>query len=84
MPPLVFTLVYPDGFVPALGAAAIFLTILAILFPVLALRKLRGKQHQIEYNVATNNMALFVVGFIGLQVIINQILTLNNAVPIFN
>ncbi|KJF87721.1 amino acid permease [Photobacterium phosphoreum] len=84
LPPLVFTLVYPDGFVPALGAAAIFLTILAILFPVLALRKLRGKQHQIEYNVATNNMALFVVGFIGLQVIINQILTLNNAVPIFN
>ncbi|KJG15147.1 amino acid permease [Photobacterium angustum] len=84
LPPLVFTLVYPNGFVPALGAAAIFLTILAILFPVLALRKLRGKQHQIEYNVATNNIALFVVGLIGLQVIINQILTLNNAVPIFN
>lgn len=32
--------------------------------------------------MATNNMALFVVEFISLQIIINQILTLNNAVPI--
>ncbi|WP_231579422.1 aromatic amino acid transport family protein [Photobacterium iliopiscarium] len=40
LPSLVFTLVYPNGFTLALGAAEIFLTILVILFPVFALRNL--------------------------------------------
>ncbi|MCG3822960.1 aromatic amino acid transporter [Photobacterium damselae] len=83
LPPLVFTIIYPDGFVPALGAAAIFLTILAILFPVFALCKTRKQTHQIKYNVITNKVILFIIGLVGIQVIINQILTLNNAVPIF-
>ena len=83
LPPLIFTIVYPDGFVSALGAAAIFLVVLAILFPVCSLMKIRANQHQKEYNVVTNKIILVAVGLIGFQVIIDQILTLGKAIPIF-
>lgn len=83
LPPLVFTIIYPDGFVKALGAAAIFLTILAVLFPVIALNKIRGSNYQRQYNVITNKLALFLVACVGVEVIASQILTLNNALPVF-
>lgn len=83
LPPLVFTIIYPDGFVKALGAAAIFLTILAVLFPVIALNKIRGSNYQRQYNVITNKLALFLVACVGIEVIASQILTLNNALPVF-
>ncbi|WEM44696.1 aromatic amino acid transport family protein (plasmid) [Photobacterium sp. DA100] len=83
LPPLAFTIIYPDGFVKALGAAAIFLTILAVLFPVLALNKIRGANYQRQYNVMTNKLALFLVGCVGVEVIVSQILTLNDALPVF-
>ena len=83
IPPLIFTLVYPNGFVSALGAAAIFLTILAILFPVMSLAKIHKQKHQENYNLISNKFVSIVVGCSGILVIICQLLTLNHAIPIF-
>ncbi len=83
VPPLIFTLIFPNGFVGALGAAAIFLTILAILFPVMSLSKIRKRKHQENYNLISAKWLSALVGCSGILVIVCQILTLNHAVPIF-
>lgn len=83
-PPFVFAWLYPQGFVIALGAAAIFLAILAILFPAMALRKLRVQPgYQPEWRVPGGSGAIMLVSLIGVLMIFFQILKMQNLLPMF-
>lgn len=72
LPPLVFALFYPRGFVLALGFAAIALAFLALLLPSMLVWKTR-QQHQGRYRVWGGKPALTVVFICGIAVIAIQV-----------
>nr|WP_199066703.1 aromatic amino acid transport family protein [Chromobacterium sp. ASV5] len=84
LPPLIFALFFPKGFVMALGAAAIFLTILAILFPVSALIKLRGQDdYRPSYRVSGGGALHWAIAGSGVVIILFQILVMQGRLPVF-
>lgn len=84
IPPLVFAVFYPQGFILALGYASIFVAILTVILPVLMVYKIRhGEQLVSPYHVKVNNFVLFIIGAIGVILIILQILADLNLLPVF-
>ncbi|MBF4221083.1 amino acid permease [Vibrio anguillarum] len=78
LPPLVFALFYPQGFIMALGYAAIALTILAIFLPIVMVIKVRSNQvFQLQggtqYQVRGGKLALTMTATIGLMIVTSQI-----------
>jgi tyrosine-specific transport protein len=65
--PLILALIYPDGFIMALGCAAVALSILAVVLPCLiALKQSRGVQHnQSFWTSLLLNKALVVLILLG-------------------
>ncbi|WP_215405699.1 aromatic amino acid transport family protein [Vibrio gigantis] len=81
LPPLGFALFYPQGFIMALGYAAIALSVLAILLPTVMVYKVRYtdfsvKSHRTEatYQVVGGSKTLFLAGSVGAFIIVIQIL----------
>ncbi|MGC7893907.1 aromatic amino acid transport family protein [Vibrio anguillarum] len=78
LPPLVFALFYPKGFIMALGYAAIALTILAIFLPIVMVIKVRSNQvfqlqGEAQYQVRGGKLALTMTATIGLMIVTSQI-----------
>lgn len=76
VPPLVFALFYPQGFIMALGYAAIALTILAIFLPVIMVIKVRNQEQyngENQYQVKGGKVALTMTAAIGLMIITSQV-----------
>lgn len=82
IPPLGFALFYPQGFIMALGYAAIALVILAIFLPVAMVISQR-KQLNAEsgYQVAGGNIALILATAAGVVIISSQILQMLGLLP---
>lgn len=82
IPPLGFALFYPQGFIMALGYAAIALVILAIFLPVAMVISQR-KQLNAEsgYQVAGGNIALILATTAGVVIISSQILQMLGLLP---
>ncbi|MCW8327374.1 tyrosine transporter TyrP [Photobacterium sp. SDRW27] len=83
LPPLCFALFYPQGFIMALGYAAIALVILAIFLPV-AMVKAQRKQrpdHCTSYQVSGGTPALVLVTGIGIMIISAQFLQMAGVIP---
>ncbi|MCP3697896.1 MAG: amino acid permease [Aliivibrio sp.] len=74
-PPLIFALFYPQGFITALGYAAIALVILALFLPVALVFSARKTYKNAEYTVAGGNIALLLVVLFGLTIIGSQVLS---------
>lgn len=75
VPPLLFAIWYPKGFIIALGYAAIFVAILEIILPALMAYKLRKSPNMsTSYRVAGGNLVLFVVAILGVVFVVIQIL----------
>ena len=88
IPPLGFALFYPQGFIMALGYAAIALAILAVLLPALMVYKVRTQPfetHNIDdqaaYQVRGGHQALFLTGGIGILIIGCQVLISMGLIP---
>ncbi|EOU2461792.1 aromatic amino acid transport family protein [Vibrio navarrensis] len=73
-PPLGFALFYPQGFITALGYAAIALTILAIFLPVAMVNKVRKQNPQRAYRVAGGQVSLLLTSGVGVLIVTAQIL----------
>ncbi|WP_318497483.1 tyrosine transporter TyrP [Photobacterium leiognathi] len=85
LPPLAFAIFYPQGFIMALGYAAIALVILAIFLPVAMVRSQR-KKHQSEnimpsYMVRGGNLALLIVTLAGVLIISAQTMQMVGFIP---
>lgn len=82
VPPLGFALFYPQGFIMALGFAAIALAILAILLPVTMVAVSR-KLHQDKqgFTVTGGKPALIVTFLIGLVIVLVQLLISFGVLP---
>ncbi|MTC60985.1 tyrosine transporter TyrP [Providencia rustigianii] len=80
LPPLVFALFYPKGFVMALGYAAIALSVLALLLPSAMALKSRHANPR-KYQVLGGTPALFIVFLCGIAVITIQLGIVFNLLP---
>ncbi|QXC55978.1 aromatic amino acid transporter [Vibrio mimicus] len=81
LPPLNFALFYPQGFIMALGYAAIALAILAIFLPLVMVVKVRTQATNQHYQVMGGNIALMVTGLIGFLIIGAQIFITLGVLP---
>ncbi|MCF2907367.1 aromatic amino acid transporter [Pseudoalteromonas sp. DL2-H2.2] len=88
LPPLGFALFYPQGFIMALGYAAIALVVLAIFLPVAMVWQQR-KTHQADsanqpadgYQVVGGNLGLLCAGLCGVLIISAQCLQMLGVIP---
>ena len=74
LPPLFFALFYPNGFIMALGYAAIALSVLAVIMPAAVAYKMRQAGGAAPYKVAGGNAALVVLFFLGAGIIVIELL----------
>lgn len=81
LPPLVFALFYPQGFIMALGYAAIALAILAIFLPLAMVIKVRQQASSTDYQVNGGNVALLITGSVGVLIIGAQLLITFGVLP---
>lgn len=70
-PPLFFALFYPEGFIFALGFAAIALAILSLLLPALLVFKTR-QRHPDGYRVPGGALGLWLTLLLGVAIIVIQ------------
>ena len=76
IPPVMIAIIYPDGFVAALGYAAIALSILALLLPSAIVYVLRKRKQQIKsFRTPGGNGIIFSCAIFGIIVIIAQLIT---------
>ncbi|MCM0147252.1 tyrosine transporter TyrP [Photobacterium galatheae] len=80
IPPLCFALFYPEGFLMALGYAAIALVILAIFLPV-AMVHVQRQQRKEGYQVIGGQPALFMAATAGVVIITAQLLQMIGVIP---
>jgi len=80
LPPLAFALFYPQGFITALGYAAIALVILAIFLPVAMVTKQRKAQAS-GYRVLGGNVTLVLASLMGCLIIASQFLQMADVIP---
>ncbi|QUM82921.1 amino acid permease [Moritella sp. 5] len=80
VPPLAFALFYPQGFITALGYAAIALVILAIFLPVAMVSKQR-KADASGYRVIGGNVTLVLASLMGCLIIASQFLQMAKMIP---
>ena len=83
IPPLCFALFYPQGFIMALGYAAIALATLAIFLPVAMIKKVRktSVDNDQAYVVAGGQVALNLSFAAGLIIVVSQVLISMNILP---
>lgn len=83
-PPLAFALWYPQGFLTALGYAAIPLALLAIVLPgLMAFKTRREATHHYPYRVAGGAVGLGLMIAAGLLIIVLQLLLVMGQLPVF-
>ncbi len=80
VPPLLFALFYPKGFIFALGFAAIALSVLSLLLPALLVRQTR-KQHTGGYRVFGGQLGLLLVFVLGIAIIAIQLTIVAGGLP---
>ncbi|WP_104403099.1 aromatic amino acid transport family protein [Vibrio penaeicida] len=75
IPPMAFALYYPQGFIMALGYAAIALVVLAIFLPVnMAHRARKIHSEEFEYKVVGGSLSLVICTIAGIVIITTQLL----------
>ncbi len=81
-PPLMFALFYPEGFIAALGYAAVALVILAIFLPVALVHKVRKQPIQGDsYRVIGGSQGLVVCALMGVAIVVAQGLIVVGILP---
>ncbi|PSU22268.1 transposase [Photobacterium phosphoreum] len=85
IPPLVFSLFAPFGFVAAIGLAGAAATIWTCIIPALLAKKLRQRQpEQQGFVVPGGNVTVYAVIIFGVLTAIFHILAMVDILPIFN
>ncbi len=81
-PPLMFALFYPQGFIMALGYAAIALAVLAIFLPLVMVARVRRQANNNDYyQVMGGTPALAITGVVGILIVGAQLLITVGVLP---
>lgn len=81
IPPLGFALFYPQGFIMALGYAAIALVVLAVFLPVAMVYKQRNQADKTGYTVRGGNIGLGLAALCGVLIISAQGMQMAGLIP---
>lgn len=81
LPPLGFALFYPQGFIMALGYAAIALVVLAVFLPVAMVWQQRRSALKQGYQVRGGNVGLAIAALFGVVIVSAQLLQMVGLVP---
>lgn len=82
VPPLGFALFYPQGFIAALGYAAIALVVLAIFLPVaMASKQRKGNVAESSYQVFGGKLTLGLASLFGCLIIAAQFMQMAGIIP---
>ncbi len=81
LPPMGFALFYPQGFITALGYAAIALAILAVFLPVVMVLKARTAYTDTNYQVAGGKAGVMACAFAGVIIVSAQLLITAGVLP---
>lgn len=81
LPPMGFALFYPQGFIAALGYAAIALVVLAIFLPILMVKQARQQASTQSYQVLGGNWGLIVTSSVGVIIVTAQVLITAGVLP---
>ena len=81
LPPMGFAMFYPQGFIMALGYAAIALAVLAIFLPIMMAKKARSQAQESHYQVFGGNVGLIASSAIGVLIIGAQVLITIGVLP---
>ncbi|MGD8119088.1 aromatic amino acid transport family protein [Vibrio sp. TRT 29B02] len=81
LPPMGFALFYPQGFIAALGYAAIALVVLAIFLPILMVKKARQQASTQSYQVLGGNVGLIATSCVGVVIVTAQVLITAGVLP---
>lgn len=85
LPPLVFSLFAPFGFVAAIGLAGAAATIWTCIIPALLAKKLRQRQPELQgFVVAGGNVTVYAVMIFGVLTACFHLLAMADVLPIFN
>ncbi len=83
LPPFIFAVFYPQGFIIALGYATIMFAVLGVILPALMAWKLRRhKTLKSPYRVWGGDAVLWLIVLIGVVLIVLQILSQFNQLPV--
>ncbi|EGA65003.1 aromatic amino acid transport family protein [Vibrio brasiliensis] len=80
-PPMGFALFYPQGFIAALGYAAIALVVLAIFLPIMMVKQARRQATEQGYQVLGGNLGLIVTSSVGVVIVTAQLLITAGILP---
>jgi len=83
LPPILFAIFFPQGFILALGYAAICVAFSHVMLPALMVWQLRKRKTPTSYQVFGGNPLLILVFVIGLILIALQVLDRWHLLPIF-
>ena len=79
---MAFALFFPQGFILALGYAAIALVVLALFFPVILVKHARKTlKTDKNYQVLGGDGALLVTSLVGVSIILIQIAPVLGVIP---
>jgi tyrosine-specific transport protein len=81
IPPLIFALYFPQGFILALGYAAIFVAVIIVIIPALMAWQLRRRAIRSPYRVFGGNFLLIIIVIVGIGFILLQILASMHLLP---
>ncbi|MBN6073870.1 tyrosine transporter [Aggregatibacter actinomycetemcomitans] len=81
IPPLIFALFYPNGFLAALGYAGLLCAFYCLILPIGLAWRTRKQYQNLPYRVAGGNLMLIVTLIIGIIIIIIPFLTEAGILP---
>lgn len=81
VPPMGFALFYPQGFIAALGYAAIALVVLAIFLPIMMVKQARRQATEQGYEVLGGNLGLIMTSSVGVVIVTAQLLITAGVLP---
>jgi tyrosine-specific transport protein len=73
VPPIIFALFYPKGFIMALGYASICVAVILIIMPALMAWKLRKQHETLRRSLCGNRFILLLTVLLGIAIIALQI-----------
>ncbi|WP_076587712.1 aromatic amino acid transporter [Vibrio ostreicida] len=86
IPPLLFSLLFPFGFLTAIGYAAVAAAVWAYIVPALLVRKIRqdnSSENDSGYRAAGGKAVVMVVLFFGISILLIQVGTTLELLPTF-
>ena len=82
-PPIIAGILYPNGFLYAIGWAGLAATLWSVVIPSLLLKASRNKEHQRDFRVKGGDFTIYVLLAFGLLVGVCHILFVFNLLPMY-